>query len=332
MEIKKFKCFVLAGLLVGGLCACGNQNNNNSSNNNNSNTSNNAVSQESLVSSHTPEAIKNRAELLVGVKAGSYEFFKDKDQNDAGYVIPFANAIAKDIGEDVSIKLIEKNEEDLLNSLEKGEVDIAIASLQLTPELKNRFTLSTSYWPWEVGTASTYVMNSNKEKFNTYSTFTNAKVAAVKGTPEESYVSTHLPSATLTTCESIKECVEKLKAGEVDIIAASDADMNETLKENTDIINTDITVPESKDDQGMFVAMMKDNEALQTSVNKTITENRENGNIEEWIINAWNGLLAGMFGSVDSDDSADQAAQNENNNSEYSNASKEGAAQTEAAK
>ena len=307
MDIKKLKSMLLASLLVGGLCACGNQNNNNDSSNN---TSSNTVSQESLVSSHTPEAIKKRAELVVGVRAGSYEFFKDKDENDSGYVVPFSNAIAKDIGEDVSVKLVEKSEDDLLDSLEKGGVDLAIASLQPTQDLKKRFTLSTSYWPWEVGTASTYVMNNNKEKFNTYNTFTNAKIASVKGTQEENYVKTHLDSATLTSCESIKECIEKLKSGEVDIIAASDEDMNEPLKENSDIINTDITIPESKDDQGMFVAMMKDNEALQTSVNKTITENRENGNMEEWIINAWNGLLAGMFGSAE--EGSDSANTNDN--------------------
>jgi len=64
------------------------------------------------------------------------------------------------------------------------------------------------------------------------------------------------------------------------------------LKDNTEIINTDITIPEVPEDQGFFIVMMKNNEELQSSINKVITENRENGNIEEWIIKAWSGFMS----------------------------------------
>ena len=56
---------MLGGLAICGLCGCANQNNNNGGSEGNSQNQN--VDEKALVSYHTPEAIKNRGELKVGV-------------------------------------------------------------------------------------------------------------------------------------------------------------------------------------------------------------------------------------------------------------------------
>jgi len=294
MKIKDLKCILLAGLLVGGLCACGNQDSKqNSSDNSAQSQTEEAIPQQSLVTSHTPSAIKSRGELLVGVKTEGFDFFKDKEGNDSGYEVDIANAIAKEIGEEVKVKFVNNNDnEAMLNSLEKGEIDFAIGSLVASPEMKERFNLSKSYWPWEGGTVSTFALQSNKEKFKAFSDFEAAKIAVVKDTDQEAMVKAELPKASLVSCSSINECMEKVKSGEADLMAADDKDIGDSLKDNTEIINTDITIPEVPEDQGFFIVMMKNNEELQSSINKVITENRENGNIEEWIIKAWSGFMS----------------------------------------
>ena len=290
--MKKLQYTILSGLIACSLCACGqqtnNSNNNQSTQNENSTTSTTEPEiQKNSVAYHTPEAIKNRGELVVGVRGGSYEFFKDKDGKEVGYEVDLANAIAKDIGENVKVKYVESSVENMLNSLAAGDIDIALASLESSSELKERFTLSKSYWPWETGYASVFILNTNKEKYNNLNELSKNKIAVVKGTLQEELVEIYAPEAERIVCENINECVTKLIAGEAGAIAADDSDMSETLSNKSEVIKSSVTIPESPEDQGLFIAMMKGASELQGSINKTISTRRESGELESWISKAW---------------------------------------------
>lgn len=292
MNKKKIYSIILGAVTMCGLCGCGNQNKENTSEGNNASSGSQSVDEKTLVNYHTPESIKNRGELVVGVKTGGFEFFKNKEGENVGYEVSFAKEIAKNIGEDVKVRYVESEVEPMLDSLEKGEIDIALASLETSQSLKDRFTLTDSYWPWKQSASPMYILSTNKEKYKSLSEMSSAKIAVVKDTIQNNVVEHYMPKAECVDCENIDQCIEKLKAGEVDAIVAEDSDIEGKIKGNNDIIKSNLTVPENPDEQGLFIALMKNNTELQTNINSTIKTNKENGNLENWILEAYNQALS----------------------------------------
>lgn len=286
MNIKKFLFAFLSGAFACSLCACQNQNSQNSENQNQTQ----AVNEKIQITYHEPESIKNREELVVGIKKGGIQFFKDKDGNDAGYEAELAKAIANEISENVKVKFVENETEEMLNSLEKGEIDIALASLDASPDIKKRFTLSNSYWPWQEEPYSIYVLKSEAEKITKLNDFSLSKIAVVKGTYQDSSVRHYLPNAQPVTCESTSECIQKLESGEVQAIVSDDKNFEKSVASSETVVKSKVTMPEDPSDQGIFAAVMKDNEKLKKVIDSCIEKHKENGDIETWIENACTNL------------------------------------------
>lgn len=277
MNIKKLFFIILSSTFVCGLCACQNQNSQNNE------TQNQTANEKLQISYHEPESIKNRAELIVGIKKGGIQFFKDKDGNDAGYEATLAKEIAKEIGENVKVKFVENETEEMLNSLEKGEIDIALASLDASSNIKKRFTLSNSYWPWQEEPYSIYVLKSESEKITKLDDFSLSKIAVVKETYQDSSVKHYLPNATPVICEDTSECLKKLESGEVQAIVSDDKNFEKSLENSETVVKSKVTMPEDPNDQGIFAAVMKDNEKLKKVIDSCIEKHKENGDIENWI-------------------------------------------------
>lgn len=286
MNIKRFVLAALSSTLVCGLCAC--QNQNSESNENQTQT----IDEKNQISYHEPESIKSREELLVGIKKGGIQFFKDKNGNDAGYEAELAKEIAKEINENVKVKFIENETEEMLDSLEKGEIDIALASLDASSDVKKRFTLSNSYWPWQEEPYSIYVLKAEAEKITKLNDFSLSKIAVVKGTYQDSSVKHYLPNAEPIICENTAECLQKLENGEVQAIVSDDKNFEKSTSNSETVVKSKVTMPEDPSDQGIFAAMMKDNEKLKKVVDSCIEKHKENGDIENWIENAYDGLAS----------------------------------------
>lgn len=286
MNIKRFVLAALSSTLVCGLCAC--QNQNSESNENQTQT----IDEKTQISYHEPESIKSREELLVGIKKGGIQFFKDKNGNDAGYEAELAKEIAKEINENVKVKFIENETEEMLDSLEKGEIDIALASLDASSDVKKRFTLSNSYWPWQEEPYSIYVLKAEAEKITKLNDFSLSKIAVVKGTYQDSSVKHYLPNAEPIICENTAECLQQLENGEVQAIVSDDKNFEKSTSNSETVVKSKVTMPEDPSDQGIFAAMMKDNEKLKKVVDSCIEKHKENGDIENWIENAYDGLAS----------------------------------------
>ena len=286
MNIKRFVLAALSSTLVCGLCACQNQNSENNEN------QTQTIDEKTQISYHEPESIKSREELLVGIKKGGIQFFKDKNGNDAGYEAELAKEIAKEINENVKVKFIENETEEMLDSLEKGEIDIALASLDASSDVKKRFTLSNSYWPWQEEPYSIYVLKAEAEKITKLNDFSLSKIAVVKGTYQDSSVKHYLPNAEPIICENTAECLQKLENGEVQAIVSDDKNFEKSTSNSETVVKSKVTMPEDPSDQGIFAAMMKDNEKHKKFVVSCIEKHKENGDIENWIENAYDGLAS----------------------------------------
>ena len=286
MNIKKLLLVVLSSIFACGLCACQNQNSQSSETQKQTQT----VDEKTQVSYHEPESIKNRSELVVGIKKGGIQFFRDKDGNAAGYEAELAKAIANEIGENVKVKFVENESEETLNALENGEIDIALASLDASSDIKKRFTLSNSYWPWQEEPYSIYVLKSESEKITKLEDFSLSKIAVVKGTYQDSSVSHYLPNAKPVVCEDTAQCLQKLESGEVQAIISDDKNFEKSVENSETTVKSKVTMPEDPNDQGIFAAVMKDNEKLKKLVDSCIEKHKENGDIENWIENACTNL------------------------------------------
>ena len=286
MNIKRFMLAALSSALVCGLCACQNQNSENNEN------QTQIIDEKAQISYHEPESIKSREELVVGIKKGGIQFFKDKNGNDAGYEAELAKEIAKEINENVKVKFVENEIEEMLNSLEKGEIDIALASLDASSDVKKRYTLSNSYWPWQEEPYSIYVLKAEAEKITKLNDFSLSKIAVVKGTYQDSSVRHYLPNAEPIICENTAECLQKLENGEVQAIVSDDKNFEKSTSSSETVVKSKVTMPEDPSDQGIFAAMMKDNEKLKKVVDSCIEKHKENGDIENWIENAYDGLAS----------------------------------------
>lgn len=284
MNIKKLLFIVLSSTFACGLCACQNQNSQNNE------TQTQTVDEKIQISYHEPESIKNRGELVVGIKKCGIQFFKDKDGNDVGYEAELAKEIAKEINENVKVKFVESETEEMLNSLEKGEIDIALASLYASSNIKNRFTLSKSYWPWQEEPYSIYVLKSESEKITKLDDFSLSKIAVVKETYQDSSVNHYLPNANPVICEDTSQCLQKLESGEVQAIVSDDKNFEKSLENSETVVKSKVTMPEDPNDQGVFAAVMKDNEKLKKVIDSCIEKHKENGDIENWIENACTAL------------------------------------------
>lgn len=286
MNIKRFMLAALSSALVCGLCTCQNQNSENNEN------QTQIIDEKAQISYHEPESIKSREELVVGIKKGGIQFFKDKNGNDAGYEAELAKEIAKEINENVKVKFVENEIEEMLNSLEKGEIDIALASLDASSDVKKRFTLSNSYWPWQEEPYSIYVLKAEAEKITKLNDFSLSKIAVVKGTYQDSSVRHYLPNAEPIICENTAECLQKLENGEVQAIVSDDKNFEKSTSSSETVVKSKVTMPEDPSDQGIFAAMMKDNEKLKKVVDSCIEKHKENGDIENWIENAYGDLAS----------------------------------------
>ncbi len=318
INVKKIKNFrklgavVLATGITVTFCSC-NKNSNNTSQNESENSNSRIESGKTAVSYHSSESIKNRGELIIGVATGGFEFYKDKDGNDAGYAVDLSKEFAKEIGEDVQVKFVEDKPEELLNKVANGEIDLAMASLDDVNTLKTRFTLSKSYWPWSIEAISLYSKNGEEPNYTSQESLTGKKIAVVKDSMASNIINTYAQGTDIIECDNVQACIEKVLNGEANLVGAEDAEWTGDETDNPDISKCSVTVPANPDDIGCFIPVMQNNEDLKNLIDKVVNTKRESGDLENWILNAY----MSMMSSNNTQDSSDNTSSSEPN-SNYS--------------
>lgn len=288
---RKLGAVVLATGITITFCSC-NKNSDNSSQSENGGSSSHTESGKTAVSYHNPESIKNRGELIVGVATGSFEFYKDKDGNDAGYAVDLSKEVAKEIGEGVQVKFIEDKPDELLNKIANGEIDLAMASLDDVNTLKTRFTLSKSYWPWSVEAISLYSKNGEESNYTSQENLNGKKIAVVKDSMALNIIGAYAQDTEVVECENIPACIEKVLNGEADLVGAADAEWTGDGADNPDISKCSITIPANPDEIGCFIPVMRNNEDLKNLIDKVVSAKQESGDLENWILNAYMSMMS----------------------------------------
>ena len=120
--------------------------------------------------------------------------------------------------------------------------------------------------------------------------FSLSKIAVVKETYQDSSVKHYLPNAEPIICENTTECLQKLEKGEVQAIVSDDKNFEKSVASSENVVKSKVTMPEDPNDQGIFAAVMKDNENLKKVIDSCIEKHKKNGDIEKWIENAFSAL------------------------------------------
>jgi len=128
-----------------------------------------------------------------------------------------ANMLAGTMG--VELKIVQKPFGDLLTALEKGEVDMVMSGMSMTPQrnLKAAFV-----GPYIISGKSILTKSSTLEKLNEAEKINQEDItlAALKGSTSQKFVVKAMPNAKLVATEDYDAAVGLLRGGDVDAVVA----------------------------------------------------------------------------------------------------------------
>lgn len=147
-------------------------------------------------------------ELRVGMSGGQPPFsVKSKDGSLIGYEVDLAKMLASAMS--VELKLVEKPFGELLSALEKGEVDVVMSGMTMTPErnLKAAFV-----GPYIVSGKSILTKDKTLAQADETGDIDQAdlKIIALANSTSQAFVETLMPKATLVKVQTYEEGVQMI--------------------------------------------------------------------------------------------------------------------------
>jgi len=241
--MKKIAALILAAVLCLGLVACGSS------------------------ASPAPEAKK----VVMGTSADypPFEFIVLDEKNQQQYVgidISVAQAIADDMGAELQISNMDFDS--LMAALQKGDVDMVLAAIEITEERLEAADFSdpyyTDYPPMVL------VKAANAADYASVDDFAGKSVGAQTGTTKADMVTSDFTGANLVALTSVNDLVNQLVYDKVDAIVLDGAVALQHAQANEDLAVADVELGEA---YPYCVAVQKgDPSGLLESINATIAK------------------------------------------------------------
>lgn len=228
---------------------------------------------------------KDDKKLILGTSADypPFEFIvlNDKGEKEyAGIDVSFAKRLAEDA--DKELEIVNMSFDNLMASLQKGEIDMVIAAIEVDEERAVVADFSDPYYtdlpPMVV------VRAEDAANYTSLDSFKDKTVGAQMGTTKADIVTNDMPGATLLTVSSVTDLVNNLVYKKCDAIVLDGA----VAQQYT---NSDNTLAISEASLGVaapyVVAVKKDDPSkLLESFNKTIAKVTTDGTMDAWIAEA----------------------------------------------
>lgn len=240
--------------------------------------------QESTNGNDTPQkettgtlaAIKDRDKLIAGVKYDTNLFgLKDPGTGKVeGFDIDIAKAIAKDIlGDENKIELREVTSQTRIPMLDKGDIDMIVATMTITEERKKQVNFSDVYFKAgqsllvKKGSGITGVADLGKDK----------KVIAVKGSTSAKNIREKAPDAEVIELGNYAEAFTALKAGKGDALTTDNSILIGMTKQdaNYELVGGLFT------DEPYGIAIKKGDDELTQKVNEVLKKLKDNGEYDK---------------------------------------------------
>jgi polar amino acid transport system substrate-binding protein len=247
-----------------------------------------------LSSTHSADAaeldeIQDRGYLIVGVKDNSRPLgFKDSQDQLQGFEIDIARQLAADLlGDAQAVEFRPLLNQDRLNALLDGEVDVLIARMSITAARARLVTFSRPYY---VDGAAFVTRDSTIQSLRDLRQRT---IAVLSGSDTIPTIRSLLPSVRLQGVETYAEAQTLLENGQVDVFAADATVLTGWVQEapHYHLIPTLISA------EALAIAMPKgvQYDELRREVNQAVERWQSNGWLRQRI-SAW-GLLSEGFPS-----------------------------------
>ncbi|MDR0877396.1 MAG: transporter substrate-binding domain-containing protein [Treponema sp.] len=225
---------------------------------------------------------KVKTTLNVGTSADypPYEFIildSAGQKKYAGIDISLAEQLALDLG--LTLEIVNMSFDNLMASLQKGEIDVVLAAIEVNEERTKVASFSDPYYldlPPMI-----LVRASEAAGFTSLESFTNKTVGAQIGTTKADLVGEKLPKASLLAVSNVTDLVNNLVYNKCDAIVLDAAVAQQYAERNDNLaiakVEVGITAP--------YVASVKKGDPLKLldSFNKTIKRVTSDGSVEKWV-------------------------------------------------
>lgn len=228
---------------------------------------------------------KDDKKLLLGTSADypPFEFIVLNDAGEkeyAGIDISFAKKIAEDAGKELEI--VNMSFDNLMASLQKGEVDMVIAASEVSEERAKVADFSDPYYtdlPPMI-----LVRAEDAANYTSLDSFKDKTVGAQMGTTKADIVTNDMPGATLLTVSSVTDLVNNLVYKKCDAIILDGAVAQQYASSDNTLVISEVALGQAAP---YVVAVKKgDPSKLLETINKTIAAVTGDGSMDQWIAEA----------------------------------------------
>ena len=216
--------------------------------------------------------VKERGELLVGTNV-PYEpmEFVDENNNIVGFDIDVAKEIASHLGVSLNITNFEWN--DLFTAVKTGKVDIAIASITITPERAKEMLFSIPYF----NGGQVIVVRKNDTDIRIPEDLIDKKVGVQGGTTCEKVALEYTNSSMIITYNSSDLPIEALKNSEIDAVVIDYVAASNYVKKTPSLK----IVGEPFTQEFYGIVTKKSNVALMNEIDNILRKMKRSGKLDE---------------------------------------------------
>lgn len=226
-----------------------------------------------------------KKKLILGTSADypPFEFItvnEKGEQEYAGIDISLAEKLADDMG--LELEVVNMSFDNLMTSLQKGEIDMVIAAIEGNEERSKVADFSEAYY---TDYPPMILVKADKaEEYTSIESFEGKTVGAQIGTTKADIVTNDMQGAILTSLSSVTDLVNNLEYDKCDAIILDGAVAMKYAAENDSMVIATIELAEAFP---YSIAVQKgDPSDLLESFNKTIAAAISDGSIDKWVEDA----------------------------------------------
>lgn len=219
--------------------------------------------------------IKQRGEIVVGVKYDSKPFGFVKNGKLQGYDIDIAHLIAKRLlGNEKRVRFVEVNASNRITKLNSGEVDILIATMTITPQRREVVDFSLPYF--YTGQA---LMIRKGTAIKTVGDLNGRRVITILGTTGESNIRYFAPEIILQGYKTYQDGFNAFLNRKAEAMTTDDAILAGFVIDYPEFM----ILPQRYSQDAYAIAFRKGTEtqSLQTEINLAIAELRRKGYLNQ---------------------------------------------------
>ena len=217
---------------------------------------------------------KNTNELIMVTEAGfaPYEYYDGGEV--VGVDVDIAKEIAKYLGKTLVVKDIAFDS--IINEVKTGKADFGAAGISYSEDRAKNVDFSINY-----SVSKQVVIVSNNSNINNVNNISNKKIAVQLGSIADTFVTENFKNASIVRQKKYLAAIEDLKAGKVDCVVMDELPAKEIVASNSGIKILDGSL--TNDSYGMVVK--KGNKELLDAINTVLEKLKNEGKIDEYIIN-----------------------------------------------